>query len=146
MRRRIADEHRDPPIWHVKHRRGGLVDIEFIVQFLQLRDAAAKPEVLDVNTIDALAKLGAAGSIAQDVAGEFAAALTLWRDVQGLLKLTAEEPFDEARRDAGIARRCSRPAPARLTSPRSKRRWTRLPAALSRITRRSSPSRRRSNG
>ena len=95
MRRRIADEHRDPPIWHVKHRRGGLVDIEFIVQFLQLRDAATKPEILDVNTIDALTKLGAAGSIAKDVADDLVAALTLWRDVQSLLKLTAEEPFDE---------------------------------------------------
>jgi len=95
MRKRIADEHRDPPIWHVKHVRGGLVDIEFIAQFLQLRDAAAKPEVLDVNTLTALRKLGDRGSIARDVAAELIATLTLWRDVQSLLKLTAEEPFDE---------------------------------------------------
>jgi glutamate-ammonia-ligase adenylyltransferase len=95
MRQRIADEHRDPPLWHVKHVRGGLVDIEFVAQFLQLRDAATKPTVLDVNTIAALKNLAAAGSLAGGVATDLADALTLWRDIQSLLKLTAEEPFDE---------------------------------------------------
>jgi glutamate-ammonia-ligase adenylyltransferase len=95
MRRRIAEEQRDPAIWHVKHLRGGLVDIEFIVQFLQLRDAAAKPKLLDVNTLSALKKLMAGGSLARDAGDDLIGALALWRDVQGLLKLTAEEPFDE---------------------------------------------------
>lgn len=95
MRKRIADEHRDPSIWHVKHRRGGLVDIEFIVQFLQLRDAAGKPALLEVNTLAALKKLLAGGSLAGDAADDLIGALALWRDVQSLLKLTAEEPFDE---------------------------------------------------
>jgi [glutamine synthetase] adenylyltransferase / [glutamine synthetase]-adenylyl-L-tyrosine phosphorylase len=95
MRRRIAEAHPNPPLWHVKHVRGGLVDIEFIAQFLQLRDAAAKPELLEVNTLAALNKLMAAGSLARDDAAELIGALRLWRDVQSLLKLTAEEPFDE---------------------------------------------------
>ena len=95
MRERIADEHRDPSIWHVKHLRGGLIDIEFIVQFLQLRDAAAKPSVLEVNTLTALKKLLAGGSLARDAADDLIGALALWRDVQSLLKLTAVEPFDE---------------------------------------------------
>ncbi len=54
MRRRIAEEHRDAGFWDVKHRRGGMIDIEFIVQFLQLRDAARRPGMLEVNTIAAL--------------------------------------------------------------------------------------------
>ncbi len=95
MRRRIADEHRDPPLWHVKHLRGGLVDIEFIVQYLQLRDAATKPALLEVNTLAALKKLLAGGSLAPDAADDLIGALAIWRDVQSLLKLTAEEPFDE---------------------------------------------------
>jgi [glutamine synthetase] adenylyltransferase / [glutamine synthetase]-adenylyl-L-tyrosine phosphorylase len=96
MRRRLADEHRAPALWDVKHLRGGLVDIEFIVQFLQLRDAATKPKLLEVNTLAALKKLAAGGSLARDAADDLIAGLALWRDVQGLLKLTAEEPFDEA--------------------------------------------------
>ena len=95
MRKRIADERRDPPFWHVKHLRGGMVDIEFIAQYLQLRDAAAKPDILEVNTVAALQKLAAAGCLAADAAADLIAGLTLWRDVQALLKLTAEEPFDE---------------------------------------------------
>jgi glutamate-ammonia-ligase adenylyltransferase len=95
MRERIADQHRDPPIWHVKHVRGGLVDIEFIMQFLQLRDAATKPKLLEVNTLSALKKLMVGGSLAPDAADDLIGALALWRDVQSLLKLTAEEPFDE---------------------------------------------------
>ncbi|HXE29387.1 MAG TPA: bifunctional [glutamine synthetase] adenylyltransferase/[glutamine synthetase]-adenylyl-L-tyrosine phosphorylase [Stellaceae bacterium] len=95
MRERIADEHRNTAIWDVKHARGGLVDIEFIVQFLQLRDAAAKPKLLEVNTLSALKKLMAGGSLARDAADDLIGALAIWRDVQGLVKLTAEEPFDE---------------------------------------------------
>ena len=79
----------------MKHARGGLVDIEFIVQFLQLRDAAAKPKLLEVNTLSALKKLMAGGSLARDAADDLIGALAIWRDVQGLVKLTAEEPFDE---------------------------------------------------
>ena len=39
MRARMAEEHRPQSIWDAKHVRGGLVDIEFIVQYLQLRRA-----------------------------------------------------------------------------------------------------------
>jgi glutamate-ammonia-ligase adenylyltransferase len=95
MRRRIADEHGNPALWDVKHLRGGLVDIEFIVQFLQLRDAATKPNVLEVNTLAGLKKLSARGSLAREATGDLIGALALWRDVQALLKLAAEEPFDE---------------------------------------------------
>jgi glutamate-ammonia-ligase adenylyltransferase len=95
MRRRMEETHRDPPLWQVKHRRGGMVDIEFIAQYFQLREAARRPELLETNTIAALEGLERARVLATDVADELIAALTLWRNVQGLLKLTAEEPFDE---------------------------------------------------
>ncbi|MGH7124344.1 MAG: bifunctional [glutamine synthetase] adenylyltransferase/[glutamine synthetase]-adenylyl-L-tyrosine phosphorylase, partial [Stellaceae bacterium] len=96
MRRRIADQHRRPPIWNAKHRRGGLIDIEFIAQHLQLRWAYQFPEVLRQNTGAALAALGRAGVLDAGAAETLDRALTLWRNVQGLLKLTVDEPFDEA--------------------------------------------------
>jgi glutamate-ammonia-ligase adenylyltransferase len=95
MRRRIAEQHRDPSPWDVKHRRGGLIDIEFIAQFLQLREAARRPEVLRQNTAAAFAQLAAVGALEGRAAAELDAALRLWRDVQGLIKLTVTEPFDE---------------------------------------------------
>jgi len=96
MRERIAEEHRELPFWDVKHRRGGMLDVEFVAQYLQLREAALHPETLDVNTLAALKALARSGALAADAAENLIAALTLWRNVQGLLKLTAEEPFDEA--------------------------------------------------
>jgi glutamate-ammonia-ligase adenylyltransferase len=95
MRQRITDEHRDPIFWDVKHRPGGMLDIEFIAQYLQLRAAERDASVLNVNTIGALRALERARALAPDVAQDLIQALTLWRNVQGLLKLTAEEPFDE---------------------------------------------------
>jgi len=95
MRRRIADQHRRPPIWDAKHRRGGLIDIEFIAQYLQLRWAHQCPEVLRQNSGAALVALGRAGVLDTGAAEELDRALAFWRNVQGLLKLTVEEPFDE---------------------------------------------------
>jgi glutamate-ammonia-ligase adenylyltransferase len=95
MRARMAEQHRAPGPWDVKHRRGGLIDIEFIAQYLQLREAAARPQVLRQNTAQALAALAEAGALETATAEELLAALQLWRNVQGLLKLTVEEPFDE---------------------------------------------------
>jgi [glutamine synthetase] adenylyltransferase / [glutamine synthetase]-adenylyl-L-tyrosine phosphorylase len=96
MRRRIVEQHRDPPIWELKHRRGGLVDIEFIAQYLQLREAAHQPQALHQNTAAALRALAAAGALEAAAAEQLLGALRLWRDLQGLTKLTVEEPFDGA--------------------------------------------------
>ena len=95
MRRRMAEQHRHPPPWEVKHRRGGLVDIEFIAQYLQLREAARHPSVLRQNTDAALAAAAEIGALDPKAAAELGAALRLWHNVQGLLKLTVAEPFDE---------------------------------------------------
>ena len=37
---------RAPSPWDLRNRPGGLVDLEFIVQYLLLREAAARPELL----------------------------------------------------------------------------------------------------
>ena len=50
-------------IWDLKQVRGGLVDLEFIAQYLQLVSAADHPGVLDQNTLGALARLSKAGVI-----------------------------------------------------------------------------------
>ncbi len=61
MRERIAKEKGTDDIWDLKQVRGGLVDVEFIAQYLQLVHAGTHPEVLDQNTIEAYRKLRDAG-------------------------------------------------------------------------------------
>ncbi len=96
MRRRIAEQHRAPGTFDFKHRRGGMVDIEFIAQYLQLRWAAEHPFVLCQNTHGALAALAAAQALPRAAEIDLARTLRLWRELQGLLKLVANEPFDQA--------------------------------------------------
>src|SRR6185312_8808441 len=96
MRDKMADAHRSPSFWNVKHRRGGLVDIEFVAQYLQLREAHARPDVLQQNTMAALEKLAEAGALTPDDASDLTGALRLWHNVQQMLKLTTlDQEIDE---------------------------------------------------
>ncbi len=95
MRERIAREHPSDDLWAIKHYRGGMVDIEFIAQYLQLRHAAAHPEVLAANTTEALSRLAGAGVLDDQTAGELIATMHLWRKIQGLLRLSFGAEFEE---------------------------------------------------
>jgi glutamate-ammonia-ligase adenylyltransferase len=103
MRRRIAEQHRDAGTFELKHRSGGMVDIEFVAQYLQLREAADHPSVLVQNTHGALAALETAGALPRAARDALAASLALWRDLQGLLKLTLDEPIDDAAAATALA-------------------------------------------
>ncbi len=94
MRDRTAKEHKADSPWTVKHWRGGLLDLEFIAQFLQLRHAHDHPDVLDGNTANAFLKLGAAGVLPEDEAAFLSNSVHIWRNIQGLLRLTVGNEFD----------------------------------------------------
>ena len=96
MRERMADTQGAPGFWNVKHRRGGLVDIEFIAQYLQLREAHRRPDLLHPNTMAALRALAGAGVLDAEAAADLTAALALWQNVQQMLRLaTLEQEIDE---------------------------------------------------
>lgn len=88
MRQRIAREFPAKSEWDVKYRDGGLVDVEFIAQALQLAHAAEKPEILSQNTDTALSRLGAADLLAAETVTELRAALSLWRGLQAAIRVT----------------------------------------------------------
>lgn len=48
---------------NIKTGRGGIRDVEFTIQFLQLLHAAEQPKVRTGNTLDAIARLGQAGCL-----------------------------------------------------------------------------------
>jgi len=110
MRQRIADENPRPSPWDLRNRRGGLTDLEFIVQYLVLREAASSPQLLCRGTEQALRALGEAGMLPPQAQRELLAALVLLRQVQALLTLLrdgspGEEAFSEA--DAATLARCA---------------------------------------
>ncbi len=92
MRARIDREHHTECVWDAKYVRGGLVDIEFIAQYLQLRDAQRCPDVLATNTMEALVALSASRALPADIAEDLIDALGLWRQLQARLRLTLREP------------------------------------------------------
>jgi glutamate-ammonia-ligase adenylyltransferase len=92
MRRRIMAQHARPAFWDCKHRRGGLVDIEFTAQYLQLRHAAAAPEILATGTAQVLHRLIEAGVLAKDTGAALLDALALWQQIQGMLRVTLSTP------------------------------------------------------
>ncbi|MCC7048182.1 MAG: bifunctional [glutamine synthetase] adenylyltransferase/[glutamine synthetase]-adenylyl-L-tyrosine phosphorylase [Alphaproteobacteria bacterium] len=99
MRARMAREFRARDLFDVKHARGGLVDCDFIAQYLQLRHAHADPAVLDPNTCTAFRKLARAGKLDHATAEDLIEATALWHRVQGLLRLTVG---DASVRDAPV--------------------------------------------
>jgi [glutamine synthetase] adenylyltransferase / [glutamine synthetase]-adenylyl-L-tyrosine phosphorylase len=104
MRRRVAQQHPTDREWDIKYRRGGLVDIEFLTQYLELRHAPEHPAVINPNTGGAIAALAAAGHLSAADATALTDALTLWRRLQGFLRLTIGHQFDEAALPEGIKR------------------------------------------
>ena len=102
MRRRIDDEHHIDVPWKTKHVRGGLVDLEFIAQYLQLRHAHAHPDVLSRTTVDVFARAGAAGLLPAGDAEALAAATRLMRRVRGLVRLTVDGARIEEEASEGL--------------------------------------------
>jgi glutamate-ammonia-ligase adenylyltransferase len=84
MRKRLEDA---APQGNLKRGRGGLVDIEFLVQMLQLKHGAANPAVRGANTIDALNALTAHGLLSSEDGEFFARAYHFLRTVEARLRL-----------------------------------------------------------
>jgi len=96
MRAKIADEKGTEDIWDLKQVRGGLIDLEFIAQFLQIVSAAEHPDVLDQNTEMALTKLSAAGVLAPGDAEILIPAARLYHTLTQVLRLCLDKPFAAA--------------------------------------------------
>jgi glutamate-ammonia-ligase adenylyltransferase len=88
MRARLLRELPPEGPWDIKAMRGGLTEVEFIAQALQLVAAPQKPAVLQGQTRRCLAALARHGVLAPAEAEALIAADRLWRTLLGLLRLT----------------------------------------------------------
>ncbi|MBN9598530.1 MAG: bifunctional [glutamine synthetase] adenylyltransferase/[glutamine synthetase]-adenylyl-L-tyrosine phosphorylase [Afipia sp.] len=93
MRQAIADEKGDADIWDLKYAAGGMVDIEFLAQYLQLVHAADMPDILSVSTaqvIDNAVRLGVLPPADADV---LRPAARLYHDLTQILRLCVSTKF-----------------------------------------------------
>lgn len=102
MRRAIAQEKGEGERWDLKHAAGGLVDIEFVAQFLQLVHAAQHPELLDTSTARTLEKAARFGLLAADDAETLRSATQLYQDLSQILRLCLSEPFNAEKAGNGL--------------------------------------------
>ncbi|CAN5430506.1 bifunctional [glutamine synthetase] adenylyltransferase/[glutamine synthetase]-adenylyl-L-tyrosine phosphorylase [soil metagenome] len=93
MRRAIAEEKGESDIWDLKNAAGGVVDIEFIAQYLQLIHAADKPGILDVSTVQVLDHAARLGVLPQSDADILRAASRLYHDLTQIIRLCVTEKF-----------------------------------------------------
>lgn len=93
MREKMHAGHvNDSDLFDLKHDRGGIVDVEFCVQYLVLRHAAAHPELADnAGNIALLGRAGAAGLIPAGLATAAADAYRELRRLQHAVKLAGAD-------------------------------------------------------
>jgi len=93
MREKMRAGHvNDTDLFDLKHDRGGIVDVEFCVQYLVLRHCAGHPELADnVGNIALLQRAGTAGLLPPDLAQAAADAYRELRRQQHVIKLSGAE-------------------------------------------------------
>ncbi len=90
MRGKLAAQFPGKNRWDIKYAGGGLIDLEFLAQTLQLSAAHDVPDVLDTGTVHAFQKLEKAGALAPDDAHALIAAAKLENDLQQVLRIAHE--------------------------------------------------------
>lgn len=93
MRRKMHDAHpNQTQLFDLKHDAGGMIDIEFMVQYLVLRHAAQYPSLTgDIGNIALLKLCGDLALIDAKLASEVANAYRRFRKLQHQLRMQGEE-------------------------------------------------------
>lgn len=93
MRRAIAQEKGETDHWDLKYASGGMVDIDFIAQYLQLVHAHDKPDILDVGTVQVLENAARLGVLPHSEVEILRAAARLYHDLTQILRLCVSDRF-----------------------------------------------------
>jgi len=80
---------------NLKRRAGGMIDIEFIVQMLQIKYGERQPDVLCTNAWDSLEACGKVGVLSAVEVDELKASYSFFRHVESRLRIVANRPLVE---------------------------------------------------
>lgn len=105
MRERMRAARGVAPAWDLKHRPGGLIDIEFIAQTLQLAGLQAGQDVRRSSTFDALTALGEAGLLPREDAQTLCEIGRLYLGLMQLIRTAHGSGYDLAMASRGFATR-----------------------------------------
>jgi [glutamine synthetase] adenylyltransferase / [glutamine synthetase]-adenylyl-L-tyrosine phosphorylase len=104
MRGLMLKEHQPKTIWDIKRQRGGLVEVEFIAQTLQLLHAAQFPDALHTNTREALQALTERGLLARHDHEVLGSAVRLYQRLTQIIRLCSSDEYVPANALPGLNR------------------------------------------
>lgn len=110
LRERIFHERcgDTPAGFDVKSGIGGLLDIEFLAQFLQLKWGKEKRELRETHTLKLLQRLASAKALPQGEVGLLVEAYLFYRDVESTLRLVKDRATDFIPHESGWASKIQR--------------------------------------
>ncbi|MEK9940144.1 MAG: hypothetical protein VW548_04175, partial [Methylotenera sp.] len=103
MRELIEKTNKPESAWDVKYISGGIIDCEFIAQYLLLKHSAEKPNIITPNTTKAVENAGAMGILEDKECAALVNAIRLWRTIQLVTRLTSSGQSDEQIRTASLS-------------------------------------------
>ena len=101
MRGKIAAQFPGKEMWDLKFAPGGLVDLEFITQSLQLCHAG-RADTLDQNTIKAIKKLNKVNALSGSDTKALIEAASLQHVLTQVLRIALDGPFKPEKSSAGL--------------------------------------------
>ena len=87
MRQTMLSEKKPQGFWDLKNPRGGIIELEFIVQVLQIIHAARCPEILNTNIARAITALGKHDIVDAATANNLLSAFRLYQSLSQVLNL-----------------------------------------------------------
>jgi len=93
MRRAVALEKGEGDVWDIKYAAGGMLDVDFMAQYLQLVHAADKPDILNVSTLQVLDNALRLGVLPRSSAEILRSATRLYHDLTQILRLCVNDKF-----------------------------------------------------
>jgi glutamate-ammonia-ligase adenylyltransferase len=110
MRRLIASAKGDGDPWDLKLAAGGLIDIEFLAQYLLLRHAHAEPSLVCVSPLAVIETAASRGVLDAQDARILMDGYRLFTDVTQILRLTLDPGTNPRRANEAVNRRLARVA------------------------------------
>jgi len=91
MRERLQKEHSKKPTWAIKNHPGGIMDLEFICQYLKLIHGHNHPGILTTNTRQSFDAMKKASLLSPKTAQKLENIMSLYLNLQGLIRLSLED-------------------------------------------------------
>ena len=107
MRALMRKEQGDRGLWDIKRQPGGLIDAEFILQYLAVKHALV---AADTRPPSLIAGLIAAGALSSADGEALAAAIGLWSRLQFMIRLTTEDDVAPEHLPLGLKQKLARAA------------------------------------